>query len=107
MDIDDVAIKVVEEMTRIPAALKSWKTAVSDLFNDNRVFNCHPDDAAKWKVILKSLFDSDKTAFPELLGKFSLWFSRRDVLIILQGKYLMFRRPTFLPTGSMKCSCGQ
>ena len=39
-----------------------------DLLNDNRLFNCTPEDANKWRPIVKSLYDSDKTTFPELLG---------------------------------------
>lgn len=54
-------------MTKIQAALKAWKAPVTDLFNDNRFFNSLPDEAESWKLVIKSLFDSDKTAFPELL----------------------------------------
>ncbi|KAF9486392.1 hypothetical protein BDN70DRAFT_822033, partial [Pholiota conissans] len=69
MDVDPTVIQILQEMTRIPAALKSWKTPVVDLLNDNRVFNCNPIDATKWGAIIKSLYDADKTALPELLGK--------------------------------------
>ncbi|CAA7265849.1 unnamed protein product [Cyclocybe aegerita] len=69
MDVDSTVIQILQEMTRIPTALKSWRTPVSDLLNDNRLFNCNPEDAMKWKPIVKSLYDSDKTTFPELLGK--------------------------------------
>ncbi|KAF8963955.1 Dopey, N-terminal-domain-containing protein [Flammula alnicola] len=69
MDVDATVIQILQEMTRIPAALKSWRTPVIDLLNDNRLFNCNPNDAAKWRSIVKALYDSDKTALPELLGK--------------------------------------
>jgi hypothetical protein len=55
-------------MTKIPAALRTWKPPVAELLSDNRLFNCNCEDAEKFKPIVKSLFDLDKTAFPELLG---------------------------------------
>lgn len=67
LDIDGVILAVLQEMTKIQAALKAWRTPVADLFNDNRFFNSLPDEAESWKPVIKSLFDSDKTAFPELL----------------------------------------
>jgi hypothetical protein len=45
MDVDSSVIHVLQEMTRIPAALKAWRTPVLDLLNDNRIFNCTPEDA--------------------------------------------------------------
>ncbi|KAF8167553.1 Dopey, N-terminal-domain-containing protein [Crassisporium funariophilum] len=69
MDVDSTITTILQEMTRIPAALKSWRTPVIDLLNDNRLFNCNPEDALSWRSIVKVLYDSDKTAFPELLGK--------------------------------------
>jgi len=67
LDIDGIILTVLQEMTKIQAALKAWKAPVTDLFNDNRFFNSLPDEAESWKPVIKSLFDSDKTAFPELL----------------------------------------
>ena len=68
MDVDGTVIQILQEMTRMPTVLKSWKTPVADLLNDNRLFNCNVNDASKWKPIVKALYDSDKTALPELLG---------------------------------------
>lgn len=70
MDVDAIVIQILQEMTRIPAALKSWRTPVTDLLNDNRVFNCTPNDATKWQPIIKILYDTDKAALPELLGMY-------------------------------------
>ena len=56
-------------MARIPAALKAWKSPVTDLLNDNRLFNSTTIDALKWKVIVRLMFEADKTAFSEVLGK--------------------------------------
>ncbi|KAF9056037.1 Dopey, N-terminal-domain-containing protein [Panaeolus papilionaceus] len=69
MDVDATVIQIFYELTKIPAALKSWKSPMLDLLNDNRLFNCNPNDAARWKPIVKAFYDSDKTAMPELLGK--------------------------------------
>lgn len=69
MDVDAVIMDIIREMSKIPPALKAWRTPVTDLLNDNRLFNCNWESAAKWKPIVKSLFDADRTAFPELLGK--------------------------------------
>ncbi|KIM47693.1 hypothetical protein M413DRAFT_439360 [Hebeloma cylindrosporum] len=69
MDVDATVIQILHEMTRIPASLRSWRTPVIDLLNDNRLFNCNPVDASRWRPVIKTLYDSDKTALPELLGK--------------------------------------
>ncbi|KAJ7897279.1 Dopey, N-terminal-domain-containing protein [Mycena olivaceomarginata] len=45
-----------------PAALRTWKPPVAELLSDNRLFNCNCEDAEKFKPIVKSLFDLDKTA---------------------------------------------
>lgn len=60
---------MVQELAKIPAALKAWRGPVTELLNDNRFFNCNSDAALQWKPVIKALFDTDKTAFPELLGK--------------------------------------
>jgi hypothetical protein len=71
MEVDDTVVATIREMSRMPAALKAWKTMVLDLLNDNKLFTTSPDTAEKWKPIIRSLFDADKTAFPELLSKSS------------------------------------
>ncbi|KAF9270860.1 hypothetical protein L218DRAFT_952937 [Marasmius fiardii PR-910] len=69
LEADSTTITIIQEMSRIPAAFKAWKSPVTELLNDNRLFNCTPDSAELWKPIIRSLFDSDKTALPELLSK--------------------------------------
>jgi hypothetical protein len=69
MEIDDAIVQIARELAKIPAALKTWRGPVTELLNDSRVFNSASDAAIKWKPIIKILFDTDKTAFPELLGK--------------------------------------
>lgn len=71
MDVDPTTVATIQEMSRIPAALKAWKAPVAELLNDNRLFNGSADVANQWKPIVRSLFDADKTAFPELLGEYS------------------------------------
>lgn len=69
MDVDYTTVSIVREMSRIQAALKAWRTPVMELLNDNRLFNGSADVAEPWKPIVRALYDADKTAFPELLGK--------------------------------------
>lgn len=69
MDVDNSVVDIIKEMARIPAALKAWRAPVTDLLSDNRLFNSNAEAAVKWKPVVKALFDVDRTAFPELLGK--------------------------------------
>ena len=106
MDIDTAVIAILQEMTRIPAALKSWRAPVIDLLNDNRFFNCDPEDAGKWRSIIKALYDSDKTAFSELLGRSRLCLGANVINDVIQAKSPMPLLPTFLRTENMKCYYG-
>ena len=63
-------IAIIREMTKINVAVKAWRPPVFDSLNDNRCFNSTPDAAEKWTPIIKSFFDADKTALPELLGAY-------------------------------------
>ena len=67
MDVDSTVLAIVREMAKIPAALKAWRTPVTELLNDNRLFNCNREAAENWRPVVKTLFDADKAAFPELL----------------------------------------
>ncbi|KAF8665364.1 hypothetical protein AX16_000383 [Volvariella volvacea WC 439] len=69
MDIDENALAILYEMSRLLGVLKVWRPPVLELLNDNRLFNCGTDAATKWRPIIKTLFDADKTAMPELLAK--------------------------------------
>lgn len=81
MDVEPNVIQILQEMTRIPAVMKSWRTPVIDLLTDNRLFNCTPDDATKWRSVVRSLYDADKTAFPELLGQNIITFRTTAYLL--------------------------
>ncbi|TFK56468.1 hypothetical protein OE88DRAFT_1715528 [Heliocybe sulcata] len=69
LDVESVILDMTREMTRIPSALKAWRGPVVDILNDNRFFNSTPDSGLRWKPVIKSLFDADRTAFAELLSK--------------------------------------
>lgn len=71
MDVEPTVISIIEEMAKIPASLKSWRAAIVDLLSDNRTFNSVAEDGNKWRPIIKALYNSDKTAFSELLGSLS------------------------------------
>ncbi|KAJ7610904.1 Dopey, N-terminal-domain-containing protein [Roridomyces roridus] len=99
MDIDTDIVTIIQELTKIPAALKTWRPPVTELLNDNRLFNCSAGDAERWKPIMKSLFDQDKTAFPELLAKVATApsaniFTNREYEMLLRS--LNIRRLSFV-----------
>jgi len=99
MDVDGVIINIIREMARIPAALKAWRNPVIELLNDSRVFNGLPDDAHKWRSIMKMLFESDKTALPELLSRVAIApsaniFTNREYEMLLRS--LNVRRLSYI-----------
>ncbi|KAJ6523556.1 Dopey, N-terminal-domain-containing protein [Mycena capillaripes] len=99
MDVDMTVVTIIHEMTKIPAALKTWRPPVAELLSDNRLFNCSSEDAEKWKPIMKSLFDLDKAAFPELLAKVATApsaniFTNREYEMLLRS--LNIRRLSFV-----------
>ncbi|KAG6851405.1 hypothetical protein H0H93_005803 [Arthromyces matolae] len=69
LDVDPPILAILKVMARISSSLKAWKTPVTELLYDNRLFNCNGSTAEPWMSILKTLFDADKSAFPELLSK--------------------------------------
>ena len=56
-------------MARLPAGLKAWRGPITDLLNDNRLFNSTVNEAMKWTTIVKLMFEADKAAFSDVLGK--------------------------------------
>ncbi|KAH9948184.1 Dopey, N-terminal-domain-containing protein [Amylocystis lapponica] len=69
MDVEDIILSIIQEMTRIGVAVKAWRGPITDVLNDNRCFNSTPVSGGKWRPMVKSLFDTDKTSLTELLGK--------------------------------------
>lgn len=98
MDVDSTVLAIIQGMARIPTALKAWRPPVIDLLNDNRLFNCSREAAETWRPIVKTLFDADKTAFPELLSKVTTApsaniFTNREYEMLLRS--LNVRRLSF------------
>ncbi|KAI5833359.1 hypothetical protein K523DRAFT_343112 [Schizophyllum commune Tattone D] len=98
MEVEDPIIAIIQEMSHIPAALKLWRAPVVELFNDNRFFSSSVETAEKWKPIVKSLFHSDKAAFPELLSKLAVApsaniFTNKEYELLLRS--LQLRRLSF------------
>lgn len=70
-DVDDSILELLLELTKVPAALKSWRTQVLEVFSDNRFFYGPPSTSSKWRGIVQALVASDKERFPDLIAKIS------------------------------------
>lgn len=105
LDVDESVLSILQEMTRIGAAIKAWRSPVSEAFNDNRCFNSTPDAGGKWKGMVKALFDVDKTSLSELLGKITTApsaniFTNREYEMLLRS--LNMRRLSYVLLSSEK-----
>ncbi|KAE9402080.1 hypothetical protein BT96DRAFT_1088416 [Gymnopus androsaceus JB14] len=99
MEVEAIIVTMVYEMSRMPSAFKTWRFPVTELLNDNRLFNGASDAAEVWKPIIKTIFDTDKTAIPELLNKISTTpsaniFTNREYKMLLHS--LNLRRLSFV-----------
>ncbi|KAI0639909.1 Dopey, N-terminal-domain-containing protein [Trametes polyzona] len=99
LDLDDEIIAIIREMTKISVAVKAWRTPVAESLNDNRCFNSTAEAGEKWLPMIKSLFDTDKTALPELLGKITTVpsaniFTNREYEMLLRS--LNLRRLSYV-----------
>ncbi|KAI3621823.1 hypothetical protein WG66_015956 [Moniliophthora roreri] len=104
LDVDPTIVAMIQEMSRMPSAFKAWRSPVAELLNDSRLFNGSPDSAEIWKPIIRTLFDSDKTAFPELLGKIS---STPSANIFTNKEYEMLQRSLNLRRLSLVLLAGE
>ena len=59
---------LLEEMSKLSIALKAWRSPVSDALNDGRFFNSSSTAGRKWRLIVRALCTTDKSAFTEILG---------------------------------------
>ncbi|KAI0964349.1 hypothetical protein AcW1_001188 [Taiwanofungus camphoratus] len=105
LDVEDSVLSIIREMTRIGAAVKAWRGPISEALNDNRCFNSTPDAGGKWRPMVKSLFDTDKTSLTELLGKITTSpsaniFTNREYEMLLRS--LNLRRLSFVLLSSEK-----
>ncbi|TCD67610.1 hypothetical protein EIP91_012242 [Steccherinum ochraceum] len=69
LDVDENVLSILREMTRLGAAMKAWRAPIVEVLNDNRCFNSTPGAGHKWRLMVKMLFDTDKTALTELLSR--------------------------------------
>ena len=69
IDLDETTLDIIRELSRIPAAARAWRPTVADAFHDARFFHCSPEAAQKWRPLVRALVDTDKTVFPDLLGR--------------------------------------
>lgn len=69
LDVEDVILDIIKELSKIQAAARAWRAPVQETFNDTRFFNCSPQVAMKWRPIISSLMDTDKIVFSDLLAK--------------------------------------
>ncbi|THH09322.1 hypothetical protein EW145_g2101 [Phellinidium pouzarii] len=65
-DVDDIYITIMEQMSKIPAAVRSWRNSAIDAFNDNKLFSATPEAGLKWRTVIKTLIDSDRSAFRKI-----------------------------------------
>ncbi|KAI8981167.1 Dopey, N-terminal-domain-containing protein [Trametes punicea] len=99
LDLEDDLIAIIRELTKINVAVKAWRSPVSDTLNDNRCFNSTAEAGEKWMPMIKSLFDTDRTALPELLGKITTVasaniFANREYEMLLRS--LNLRRLSYV-----------
>ncbi|CAL1694342.1 unnamed protein product [Somion occarium] len=99
LDVDDHVLSILREMTRLAVAIKAWRGPVVDVLNDNRCFNSTPQAGRKWRPMVKMLFDTDKTAFTELLGRITTApsaniFTNREYEMLLRS--LNLRRLSYV-----------
>ncbi|KAL7419677.1 hypothetical protein Q5752_005591 [Cryptotrichosporon argae] len=67
--VDASILGILTEMTKIPAAVKSWRLLIGDAFNDQRFFRASPAQTSLWRPLIRALMDSDKERLGDLLGR--------------------------------------
>ncbi|WVQ94532.1 hypothetical protein IAU59_001611 [Kwoniella sp. CBS 9459] len=98
--VDPSILRIVQEIAKIPSALKTWRIQISDSFNDARFFKGKSNqDIAYWKSLICSLMDSDKERFGDHLVRITSAssaniFSNREQEMLV--KSLNLRRLTFI-----------
>ncbi|KAI9057020.1 hypothetical protein FKP32DRAFT_1598504 [Trametes sanguinea] len=105
LDLEDDVIAVIREMAKINVAVKAWRSPVAEALNDNRCFNSSAEAGEKWMPMVKALFDTDKTALPELLGKITTVasaniFTNREYEMLLRS--LNLRRLSYVMLSAEK-----
>ncbi|KIO22523.1 hypothetical protein M407DRAFT_9910, partial [Tulasnella calospora MUT 4182] len=98
LEVDRPIMDIMAEMVKIPAALKAWRAPVSEAFTDTRFFNASPASSTRWRPLVKTLMESDKTVIAELIGKITgapsaNIFANREYEMLLRS--LNLRRLSF------------
>ncbi|KAG8988872.1 hypothetical protein FRB90_002518 [Tulasnella sp. 427] len=98
LEVEQPIMDILAEMVKIPAALKAWRTPVSEAFTDTRFFNATPASSGRWRTLVKALTESDKTVMVELIGKITAApsaniFANREYEMLLRS--LNLRRLSF------------
>ncbi|KAF9786711.1 Dopey, N-terminal-domain-containing protein [Thelephora terrestris] len=99
LDLDVAVLALLEEMSKLSIALKAWRSPVSDALNDGRFFNSLSTAGRRWRLIVRALVATDKSAFAEILGKITTApstniFSNREQEMLLRA--LSLRRLSFV-----------
>ncbi|OJT08448.1 Protein dopey [Trametes pubescens] len=99
LDLEEDVVAIIREMAKISVAVKAWRTPVAESLNDNRCFNSTAEAGEQWMPMIKSFFDTDRTALPELLGKITTApsaniFTNREYEMLLRS--LNLRRLSYV-----------
>ncbi|KAI0690744.1 Dopey, N-terminal-domain-containing protein [Cytidiella melzeri] len=108
LDVESSVLAILRETSRIPAAIKAWKAPIIDMLNDNRCFNSSPGAGKEWKQLVKQLFETDKTAMTELLGRITTApsaniFANKEYEMLLRS--LNLRRLSYVILTGEKNQC--
>jgi hypothetical protein len=99
LDVGDTLVAILHELGKIASAVKAWRGPMIDALNDNRCFNSTPAAGRKWRPLIKMLFETDKSALTELLGRITTApsaniFTNREYEMLLRS--LNLRRLSYV-----------
>ncbi|EJU02805.1 hypothetical protein DACRYDRAFT_94483 [Dacryopinax primogenitus] len=99
LDVPDITLLLLTELSKIPAAAKAWRPAVGEIFADSRFFTSKPESGIRWKVLIGSLMESDKDRLLEIIRQVGLApsatiFTSKDMESLL--RCMTIRRMTYI-----------
>ncbi|GJE86225.1 Dopey, N-terminal-domain-containing protein [Phanerochaete sordida] len=99
LDVDETILGILRELAKIASAIKAWRGPIVDMINDNRCFNSTPTAGRRWRVLIKMLFETDKSALNELLSRITTApsaniFTNREYEMLLRS--LNLRRLSYV-----------
>ncbi len=65
-------LRLLIEISKLPAAVKVWRNLVGEAYNDGRFFKISAEDSQLWKPLVCSMMDSDKDRVNEILSEYLL-----------------------------------